>query len=275
MDTRLLELAHKPIAGLSVSTYTPPSAQQGSLSNTLVLFINGLSATQSSWYPVAEKLIRQREGDGLSMPLLLSYDRYGQGDSDSDPADGPDKPHGHSISDVITDLHHLLEHACKNIFYKKLADMRLILVCHAMGCALARLYTAAHPSRVEALLFLDSAIANSDFVSLFPDPDSERARLSKLPPGVTPENLRHARAVSQKYFHPTSPTKENMDHRDLPILLPDAGKPTLPNGPSGKRPLLVVVGHDWNVFANESRDVSFSSNELPCGLVGLLNNFRA
>lgn len=191
------------------------------------------------------------------MPLLLSYDRYGQGDSDSDPSDGPDKPHGHSISVVITDLHHLLEHACENIFYKKLAEMRLILVCNAMGCALARLYTAAHPGRVEALLFLDSVIAKSDFVSLFPDPDSEGAELSELPPGVTPEDLRHARAVSQKYFHPTSPTKENMDHRDLPILLPDADKPALPNGPSGKRPLLVVVGHDWNVFAKESRDVSF------------------
>ncbi|KAL6793657.1 hypothetical protein GGI42DRAFT_357365 [Trichoderma sp. SZMC 28013] len=123
-----------------------------------------------------------------------------------------------------------------------------------MGCALARLYTAAHPGRVEALLFLDSVIAKSDFVSLFPDPDSEGAELSELPPGVTPEDLRHARAVSQKYFHPTSPTKENMDHRDLPILLPDADKPALPNGPSGKRPLLVVVGHDWNVFAKESRD---------------------
>lgn len=262
METCLLKLAHKPTAGISVSTYTPPPAQQGILSDTLVLFMNGLSTTQSSWYPVADELIRRRQAAGLFIPLLLSYDRYGQGDSDSDPDDGPEKPYGHSISSVIIDLQSLLEHACENIFCKNFADMRLILACNAMGCALARLYATAHPGRVEGLLFLDSVIANSDFVSIFPDPDSRGIELSKLPPGVTPQDIRSARAVSQKYFHPTSPTRENMDHRDLPFLLPDADRPVLPNGPSGKKPLLVVVGHDWNVFAEECSNVSFSLRKL-------------
>jgi pimeloyl-ACP methyl ester carboxylesterase len=113
------------------------------------------------------------------------------------------------MNTAIRDLHHLLENKCRKSFGTDVTKMRLVLVCNALGCALARLYAAAYPGRIEGFLFLDSAIANSELMSAFPDPDSPGFDTSKLAPGVTVDNIRHARAVSQKYFHSTSPTKRN------------------------------------------------------------------
>lgn len=135
-----------------------------------------------------------------------------------------------------------------------------MLVCNSIGCALARLYAAAHPGRVAACLFLDSMMANSDFVSVFPDPDGPdfdhpgRGRLP-LPPGVSADDLRHARDKFRQYFHPAVPNPERLDRRDLRRLLPRADAPALPAGPGGRSPILVVVGHDWDEFAEQCEKV--------------------
>jgi len=48
------------------------------------------------------------------------------------------------------------------------------------------------------------------------------------------------------------PNGEKLDRRDLAQLLPHADEPDLPAGPDGKPPILVVVGHDWDEFADQN-----------------------
>ena len=259
-------LDHKPGAALHLSTFFPASSARGPYADTLVVFLNGLALPSLSWIPAVERLISQRhEEAGLPLPALLCYDRYGQGESDPDPTDPPGTPYGHDLSAAAEDLHALLTRVCRDYLDREPDDTRLVLVCNSIGCALARLYAGAHPGRVEGLLFLDSMMANTDFVSLFPDPDAATwgpDDEASLPPGVSPEDLRHARAEIAKIFHPTVPNGERLDRRYLPQLLPRADAPALPPGPSGKMPLLTVVGHDWDTFAEENEQVGplFSLN---------------
>ena len=219
MESRSVTLPNKLGAALHLSTFFPATSARVPYADTFVVFLNGLALPSSSWFPAAERLISHRHDEaGLPLPALLCYDRYGQGESDPDPTDPPGTPYG----------------------------------------ALARLYAGAHPGRVEGLLFLDSMMANTDFVSLFPDPDPATWGPdddASLPPGVSPEDLRHARAEIAKLFHPTVPNRERLDRRYLPQLLPRADEPVLPPGPSGKMPLLTVVGHDWDTFAEENEQV--------------------
>lgn len=107
-----------------------------------------------------------------------------------------------------------------------------------------------------AYLFLDSMMANTDFVSLFPDPDAADFDPDALPDDLSVEDIRHARREYDRMFRPSVPNREHFDRRDLRELLPHADRPLLPHGPDGKRPLVTVVGHDWEVFAQQSLDVS-------------------
>ena len=150
----------------------------------------------------------------------------------------------------------------------------MLFIANSIGCPLARLYSQTYhppstpseslPVVVVGYIFLDSMMANSDFVSppLFPDPDSRDFDESKLPDGITTNDIRHARDMFGRYFHPDVPNPERFDRRNLRELLPFADRPALPRVKivvaSGEEvdPKMVVVGHDWDVFAENCESVS-------------------
>ncbi|KAK4097491.1 alpha/beta-hydrolase [Parathielavia hyrcaniae] len=260
MEDKNITLHTKPGASLHISVAKPHPPGQYALSRTLVVFLNGLSLPSAAWSEAIDRLLSLRRESEQPIPALLCYDRYGQGKSDSDPTDDPqDTPYGHDAPAAIADLHQLLLQASQDEFHKSLENLQLVLVCNSIGCALARLYAAAHPGRVSAYVFLDSMMANTDFVSLFPDPDSDAGfDEGQLPQGITADDLRHARARVRAFLHPTVPNPEHLDRRHLAELLPRADGPPLPEGPGGREPLLTVAGHDWDVFGEQCEHGSLS-----------------
>lgn len=259
MNTRKISLPSKAGASLVVFTYTPsvPAKLPPPLHKTIVVFLNGLVASQSSWKATIDLLLHK---DRDSVPALLTYDRYGQGESDADPTDPPSTPYGHDATTVVNDLHELLVQVSSDMPHLgspfEGSGVHIVFVCNSIGCPLARLYAAAHPGRVSAFLFLDSMMANSDSVSVFPDPDAADFDPAKLPRGVSTEEIRYSREQYKKFFHPTVPNPERFDRRDMPQRLPFADKAALPAGPDGKSPLLTVVGHDFDRFAQDGLEVS-------------------
>ncbi|KAK4187168.1 Alpha/beta hydrolase fold-1 [Podospora australis] len=254
MEEGSITLRTKPGAALRISFHIPPSPEiSRPLSNVLVVFLNGLVLSRRAWSDTLTHLMENEGTSDIPVPALLTYDRYGQGDSDPDPTDNPDSfPYGHEVNAVVEDLHQLLTQFCASSFSTELASTRLVFVCNSIGCALARLYAASYPCSVEAFLFLDSMMANTDFVSLFPDPDSPEFDHQKpLPGNVTAEDLRYTRKQFYEFFHPTAPNAEHLDRRRLAKVLPHADKPILPSGPGDRPPKLVVVGHDWDEFAEQ------------------------
>lgn len=254
MEDKYVTLDTKPGTSLYVSVYHP-RPRQSPLSNTLVVFLNGLVMPSAAWIETVSHLLKLREDSGEPTPALLLYDRYGQGKSDPDPSDDRDSPYGHDARAVINDLHQLLSQISRDELSCRLEDLRLVLVCNSIGCPLARLFAAKHPGRVAAFLFLDSMMANTDFVSIFPDPDDPEFDNGRLPEDITPDDLRHARAKFQELFHPTVPNPERLDRRNMRELLPYADRPSLPNASEDKPPLLTVVGHDWDEFAAQCEQV--------------------
>ncbi|KAK4149138.1 Alpha/Beta hydrolase protein [Chaetomidium leptoderma] len=258
MVDKIITLNTKPGASLHVSILHHQPPDQNPLSDSLVVFLNGLVLPCAAWSETVNHFLDLRRESNQPIPNLLCYDRFGQGQSDSDPADAKDSPYGHDARTVVADLHQILIQTCHDELHRRPEDVRLILVCSSIGCVVARLYAAEHPGRVEAYLFLDSMMANTDFVSIFPDPDGPDFDESQLPEDVTADHLRHARERSRALFHPTVPNSEHLDRRGLRELLPHADEPALPNGPEGKSPLLMVVGHDWDVFADQCEHGSLS-----------------
>lgn len=245
-----LSLPHKPNAPIRyafVPSTTPTPSPY------LLVFLNGLGLPQSAWHPVIAHLVRARP----IHPPLLTYDRYGQGQTTArDPADTNQPPSTtHDATTIIHDLHALLAQIRSR---HALSSPRLLLIASSIGAPLARLYAAAHPRAVAALTLLDSNIANTDFVSIFPDPDGPTFDPATLPAAVTPAALRHTRAAFARRFHPAVPNAERFNRRTLPALLPDAGAPRLV-GPDGGGPLLTVVGHDPLVFAREGEEGSMGT----------------
>ncbi|KAL2271963.1 hypothetical protein VTJ83DRAFT_1334 [Remersonia thermophila] len=259
-----ITLPAKPGASLHVSLFPaePASPAPNPLSNTLVVFLNGLLLPSAAWSETISRLVALRRASRLPAPFLLAYDRYGQGKSDPDPADPPGSDYGHGPLDAASDLQQLLERLVRDRHLPgPPGSLRLVLVGSSIGCALARLYASAfasapaaasaRPGLVAAYLFLDSIMANTDFVSIFPDPDGPGFDKRKLPRGVTPDDLRRARRRFRQYFHPEVPNNERLDRRGLRGLLPRADEPALPDGPGGKAPILTVVGHDGDEFAEQ------------------------
>jgi len=209
---------------------------------------------RSSWDPVVRSFLETRINNRLPYPSILSYDRYGQGDSDRDPDDTEDPPcHGH---DCMSAVHALRQLTLQ--FWKEHLDITnptsfpcLIFVCNSIGCAIARLFAQTYPGTVLGLLFLDSIMANSDFVSMYPDPDAKDFDPSMLPKGVTVNDVRQTRAACASMFSPDVPNREGLSRRNLAKLLPDSDAPKL-EGYHGEGPYLTVVGHDWETFAEQN-----------------------
>ncbi|KAI1506159.1 Alpha/Beta hydrolase protein [Biscogniauxia marginata] len=256
-----IRLDTKPTAALECSQV--PSSGHAKYANIFVVFLNGLIAPQTFWLPVMSLMLRrlkitQSAGDGPSQPQMLAYDRYGQGKSiDRDPNDkGKEPGYGHDVLDVVHDLHQLISQVSRP---RDGVPKRLMFVANSIGCAMARLYAQSYPGTVAGMLLLDSMMANSDFVSIFPDPDGADFDAGSLPPGVTPEMLRETREKFRTVFHPSVKNPEGLDRRNLAELLPDADKPFLSQGYAGTPPHVTVVGHDPEYFAKESLEGSMAT----------------
>ncbi|KAJ4294004.1 hypothetical protein N0V90_007693 [Kalmusia sp. IMI 367209] len=241
-------------------TYYPSSPSKphrpNPFSKSLVVFLNGLLLPRSSWDPTLHSFLEKRITNRLPYPALLSYDRFGQGDSDRDPDDKEPPPcHGH---DCMSAVHALRQFTLQ--IWKEHLDISnptnfpcLIFVCNSIGCGIARLFAQTYPGTVLGLLFLDSIMANSDFVSLWPDPDAQDFDPNVLPPGSTIEDVRRTREAWGSMFHPSVPNDEGLSRRNLAKLLPNSDAPML-DGYHSEGPYLTVVGHDWETFAQQSED---------------------
>ncbi|KAI5927866.1 Alpha/Beta hydrolase protein [Camillea tinctor] len=257
-----IRLDTKPTASLECSQV--PSSGTSKCANILVVFLNGLIAPQTFWLPVMSLiLLRLKSTQGMtvnpSRPQMLAYDRYGQGRStDRDPSDeGKEPGYGHDVLDAVHDLHQLISQVSSP------ADggvpKKILFVANSIGCAMARLYAQTYPGTVAGMLLLDSIMANSDFVSLFPDPDGADFDAGSLPAGVTPAMLRETRDKFRAVFHPSVKNPEGLDRRSLAGLLPHADRPFLSQGYAGAPPHVTVVGHDPAHFAKESLEGSMAT----------------
>jgi len=261
----------KPAVSLECSQVQ--SVGESGYANVLVVFLNGLVAPQSFWLPVMALMLRRLKmddsaaviGDGASafVPQMLAYDRFGQGRTiDRDPSDeGKEEGYGHDTLEVVRDLRQLISQVTRKESYSHTQQQpkRIMFVANSIGCAIARLYAQEYPGTVAGMLLLDSIMANSDFVSIFPDPDSPDFDAGSLPRGVTPEILRDTREKFRAMFHPSVKNAEGLDRRNLATLLPDADKPSLEQGFGGRAPFVTVVGHDPEWFAKESLEGSMET----------------
>ncbi|KAK9366910.1 Alpha/Beta hydrolase protein [Lipomyces kononenkoae] len=248
-EFQLIRLATKPTAQICYSFHPPVSAAKP----VLLVFLNGLGLPQVSWVATIAQLKELRQKTGI--PAILTYDRFGQGQTtDRDPQDegAADAMHGHDCLSAVRDLRQLVAQIIGDKM--GLADgadnVALVLVGNSIGCALARLYCQEYPGTVAGLLLLDSVLANSDFVSVFPDPDAEDFDPATLPPGVPPQALRATREGTRRIFHPDVGNKEGLSRKSLRTLLPASDGPVL-QGPGGRGPFVTVVGHDFEAFAEE------------------------
>lgn len=205
-------------------------------------------------------------------PPMLSYDRYGQGlSTDRDPLDAKaeDPEHGHDCMDVVRDLKQLIDQICTKKDLKiragsgdssELVEPLIFFVANSLGGAVARLYADHYSSTVSAILFLDSIMADCDFVSIWPDPDAPgfAEKSLPLPEGVTEDGLRETRAKYGKVFHPVTGIMgkaEGLSRRNLAELLQDSDRPVLRFDGEGKGPWITVVGHGFDMFAEEGLKV--------------------
>ncbi|RYO82454.1 hypothetical protein DL766_007953 [Monosporascus sp. MC13-8B] len=245
----VIRLPHKPTAPLKYGFVQG----RGRLAEThLVVFLNGLIGTQSIWERTIEELVQQwTESGNSNHPSLLTYDRYGQGHSAPDPYDET-HGHGHDLHEVVRDLHLFVSEIWKQKRGQAASASfpKLVFVANSVGCVIGRFFAETRPGLVTALLLLDSNMANSDQVSLFPDPDAPGfdPAAAGLPDGVTVDDLRKTREMYRELFHPSVPNPESLDRRSVPELLPHADRPHLV-GPDGRGPWITVVGHDWDKFA--------------------------
>ncbi|ETN42906.1 uncharacterized protein HMPREF1541_02064 [Cyphellophora europaea CBS 101466] len=220
----------------------------------LLVFINGLMLPRALWQPTLSLLPPLLANSPTSI-YALTYDRYGQGESRKP---SPWKAEQHDLSAAAAELESLL---CKT--FTTHPDLTptsrhptLILISHSIGVPLARLHnaTTAHPAT--AHLFLDSNISNTDFVSIFPDPDAADFDPATLPEGTTIDDLRGLRERTKAMFHPSVPNPEGLNRSTVSALVPHADQPKL-RGPIGggeegeRGAWLTVVGHDPVAFAEE------------------------
>lgn len=246
MDKFFVELKREPSVQLSCSIVAQPSP---SSHDTLIICLSGIDNPQTIWYPIITALQERKFPD---LPPILVYDRVGQGTSIGRNADMPGRPtnFGRDCLDAARDLREIVENVAItrfNLASDKVDGLRIFLVASSIGCAIARLYAQTYPRTVIGLLLLDSTLANSDTVSIFPDPTSPGFSIDNLPAGVTPEALIRARKITHKFYHPTSWNREGLWRGNLPDLLPYADSPRI-QGPIEGAPYVTIVEHDHSLF---------------------------
>jgi pimeloyl-ACP methyl ester carboxylesterase len=238
-------LESKPGAKLAYTYYAASAStpqRPNPFAKTQVVFLNGLMLPRASWEKTMQSFVEKRILNRLPYPSLLSYDRYGQGDSERDPDDKEPPPcHGHDCQSSVHDLRQFTLQIWKEHLdvSNPTESPALILVCNSIGCAIARLFAQTYPGTVLGLLFLDSIIANGDLGNIWPNPDAKDFDPRVLPEGVTEQDLRDARVKYGRVFGPDVPNAEGLSRRNLL------------DGYGGEGPYLTVCGHDWETFAEQ------------------------
>lgn len=209
-------------------------------------------------------------------PAILTYDRFGQGLTTArDPLDGQEgKERGHDFLDVANDLHEIIiTIAGEKLDLEKLdvenGKLRLLLVGASIGAPIARLYTQKYPGLVSGLVLLDSNIANMNYTAFFPDPNSpEFDSGSLLSDDCTLSQYIEARIKLGRMFDLHVRNQESLDRSNSPSLLPDSDAPKLA-GPGNVGPLVSVVGHDPEKFA----EMSYDMIGIPRSMSAIVNRY--
>ena len=256
MDHLFIPQNRQPPVRLSC-TFIPCTSRPAP-ANTLTIFLSGLDNPQKWWFPTISCL---SDLQGLTTPML-TYDRPGCGTTiDRNPdVEIPGRPRGHGrdLLDAAHDLRELVLAIGKlklGIEEKDIGKLKIVFVANSLGVAIARLYAAEYPKTVSGYLILDSAIANSDTISIFPDPDAPSFDEGKLPPGITASMCRNARKKIGKVYYMGGPTKEGLWRGTIDSLLPYADRPVL-EGPTEDAPYVTVVEHDMDLFPKMVEKVS-------------------
>lgn len=161
--------------------------------------------------------------------------------------------HGRDCLDATYDLREVIEKVGSTrlgVDKKNIDTLGIVLVAASIGVAIARIYMAEYPETVTACLFMDSTIANSDTVSIFPDPYAPGFQELELPGGITAALLEEARKGIGRVFHHEALNKEGLWRGTLPDLLPYSDEPQLV-GPGPRAPYLTVIQHDPVVFTEQ------------------------
>lgn len=192
----------------------------------LLVFLNGMMLPAAGWKASIDPLPHTQ--------AYLTYDRPGARDGLS-PGLPPDAG-AHDILDVVAQLQEVLKTLGIN------ESTPLIVAANSIGCPIARLFASSPTTKhsIKAYLFLDSMVANSDYVSIFPDPT----------PDENPE-VTQTRGLMKRMFHPSVPNGEKLDRRTIPQRLPMSDEPKLPG-----EPYVTVVGHDSKTFTENGAKVS-------------------
>lgn len=244
----------KPSARLAYS-FIPGTARSGK-NPQLLVFLGGIDSSQKGWQGAFAKLMSLSEAAGVALPPMLAYDRYGVGASDQDPSDDGKPPEEyHDTRESMRDLRALITLFAREqlgLTEGKLQDLRIVFCAHSLGCCIARHYAEAYPGTVEAVLFIDSAIAGTAAEKLVPDPDIPdewKARKWMVPEGTTEDHCRRAvRRAKQSHFSGYAlTTKEKIRWDHMPKLLPLGSEPRL-RGPNARLPLVTVLISDDTIM---------------------------
>lgn len=186
-------------------------------SKALVVVVNGLRTRMQAWDDVAAA-IADRDAS------VLCYDRWNNSES------GPPPASREARNDLWTCAEDL-----KILLTKATSEHQLpeqtVLVGSSIGCSIIRLCLQRFQeisSRTTAIVFLDSYMSNTDFVSLFPPPADDE------PPALT-----QTRQVMAQMFHPALPNPEGLSLENARMLLSEPDTPRLREGIE-----MIVVGHD-------------------------------
>ncbi|CAG8959041.1 hypothetical protein HYFRA_00012821 [Hymenoscyphus fraxineus] len=215
--------------------------------NLLVVFLNGLALPQGGWTPVISLF---QQSNISPKPWMLTYDRFGQGESARDPREtlpGREPGYAHTLDEVTDDLHELI----KTLFPER--SSRIVFVNNSIGAHVARRYADRFPTIVEGILFLDSNPGNSEYADIWPNPRDPSFDLEKMvPAGVSLQDYEAVYAKMTAIFAADAKNKEGFDRRQIKHILPDPSKPKLKGSKSSDEgPWITVVGHELEAFENE------------------------
>lgn len=262
IENGFINLRTKPSARLGYS-FVPSTAHSTGKAKRLLVFLAGIDVPRSLWQGTFTRLAELARINGLELPPMLTYDRYGVGQSDHDPSDvGKPPEEYHDALEAQRDLRQLLiQVVSQKLGYaeQELDSLRIVFCAHSLGCCIARLYAMKYTGTVEALLLVDSAISSTPAMKFIPDPDNpddwERRR-HLVPERVTPEMCREAISISRKT--PLSgyalTTRERIQWTNMPQLLPFSYAPKL-RGPESGLPLVTVLINDSEVAIRNTSKV--------------------
>jgi pimeloyl-ACP methyl ester carboxylesterase len=251
----LINLPSKPEAPIAYQLFTQNADDTTS---RLIVFLNGLGLPAASWIPAVNHI---QESGGASVPPILLYDRFGQGETKSrDPIDqlpGKESGYGHDFLDVIKDLDELIGAVARNELKVdssaiKTKKLQIVFVAASIGVHIARLYAQHHPGTVVGILMLDSNIGNKEYSELWPDPTSpDFDPKMVVSDDCTLEQYLTSVNKLAKMFDSDVKNSEGLDRRNLKNLLPDPSLPKLDTIDEAGL-WITVVGHDPEYFAEEN-----------------------